>query len=242
MISGKSFSERCKWTVDPRYPTRQLFSYSQAVNGDWVFVNGDYLQQFRAKTPLFSPKKFHIIVHNTDRPFGFLELQMILPISIHIYAINTTVSHPVLTTIPIGFVDKQLPFLSAFHPDDCPRDIEIYANFTRTTNDSKRMACIASFDANPHVTWRSGLSISDYYSDLCRSKFVLCPEGTGIDTHRVYESLFCGATPVVLRNSLSRLYEKLPICILEKWTDPLPSFLEMRKTNFDTSAFLTDLP
>jgi hypothetical protein len=220
MISGKSFAERCNWIFDPRYPDRQPFSYPQAAHGDWVFVNGDYLQQFRNKNPLFSPKKFYIIVHNTDRSFGFIELQMLLPISLHIYAINTTIIHSALTTIPIGFVDKQLPFLASLCLSNEPRDIEIYANFTRKTNDAKRAECIGVFGEDPRVVWKTGLSVPEYYADLCRSKFVLCPEGTGIDTHRVYESILCGATPVVLQNSLSHMYEKLPVCIVKKWTDP----------------------
>jgi hypothetical protein len=239
MISGKSFSNRCKWVFDPRYPDKQMFSYARATYGDWVFVNGDYLQQFRGQIPLFSPKKFYVIVHNTDRSFGFLELHALLPISLHIYAINTTVSHPALTTIPLGFVDRQLPFLSMFRPPDCPRNIEIYANFTRTTNDAKRAECIAAFANDPRVTWRTDLSVPEYYADLCRSKFVLCPEGTGIDTHRVYEAMFCGATPVVLRNSLANLYSHLPVCILDRWSDPMSR--PIRPPQFDPGAFLNSL-
>ena len=55
---------------------------------------------------------------------------------------------------------------------------------------------------------------------MCHSKFVLCPTGTGLDTHRVYEALACGATPVVLHSTLDPLYAKLPVCILNSWTDP----------------------
>lgn len=221
MISGKSFADGCQWVFDPRYPERQAFSYSTASDGDWVFVNGDYLLQFRAQCPLFSPKRFHIVVHNTDRTFGPTQLGLLLPISIHIYAVNTGVSHPRLTTIPLGFVDRQLPFLGRFVRPEGPRDIEIYANVTQATNDEKRRACLDAFRNDPRVTWRSGLSVPDYYADLCRSQFVLCPEGTGLDTHRVYESLLCGATPVVLRNSLTPLYERLPVCLVDAWTDPL---------------------
>jgi hypothetical protein len=75
--------------------------------------------------------------------------------------------------------------------------------------------------------------VPEYFMELCRSKFVLCPEGTGMDTHRVYESLYCGATPVVLRSSLSHLYETLPVCIVDKWTDPF--FVPVGK-NFDASV------
>lgn len=218
MISGKSFSERCKWVVDSRYPERHRFHYMTAANGDWVFVNGDYLHDFTRHFPYLVTKKYTIVVHNSDRPFGETELRLLLPIANRIYAINTTVQHPILTTIPLGFVDRQLPFLHDFKPVSVERDIEIYMNFTPGTNVGKRRECMDSFK-NARV--RSGLTVPEYYNDLCRSKFVLCPEGTGIDTHRVYESLLCGATPVVLRNSLSSLYEKLPVCIVDKWTDEL---------------------
>ena len=233
MISGKSFAEQCKWVFDPRYPEKRQFSYVMASHNDWVFVNGDYLTQFRSKCPLFSPKKFYIIVHNTDKSFGFQELQTLLPISLHVFAVNTTIQDPHVTTIPLGFVDKQLPFLETFVRPVCPRDIEIYANFTQTTNDMKRRACILAVKENPRIVWQTGRSVPEYYADLCRSTFVLCPEGTGMDTHRVYEALFCGATPVVLRNSLSSMYENMPVCIVDKWTDP---FYEPMRKDFSVNA------
>jgi len=220
MISGKSFADRCTWVVDPRYPEKPRFSYSTASNGDSVFVNGDYLQQFRSCCPPFSRKQFVIVVHNTDRSFGPAELQALLPISRHIYAINTTVSHPSLTTIPLGFVDRQLDFLSTLQPSTEDRTIEIYSNFTVHTNREKRTACRTAFETDPRVVVAENRTVPEYFADLQRSKFVLCPEGTGMDTHRVYEALLCGATPVVLRNSLSHLYERLPVCIVRDWTDP----------------------
>lgn len=238
MISGKLFADHCKWVVDPRYPNRHVFDSTQASDGDWVFVNGDYLDTFRSLVPSigFLFKRFHIIVHNSDRPFGQRELEKILPLSKQIYAINTTVYHPRLTTIPIGFVDRQLPFLSALHPLtqlEGDRPIEIYMNFTVQTNVQKRRECADIFETDPRVVIRTNLSVGEYYADLRQSKFVLCPEGTGIDTHRVYESILCGAIPVVLRNSLSHLYETLPVCILDKWTDP---FYVPERKNFKVNV------
>lgn len=219
MISGKGFSEHCKWVFDTRYPDRASFDYSRAVSGDWIFVNGDYLYDFLTRIPFFTDKRFTFVVHNSDQPFDETKLHRMLRFANHIYAINTTVRHPKLTTIPIGFVDRQIPFLSSFVRPNCQRDIEIYMNFTIGTNTPKRNECVTKLQDDSRVVMRTNLSLPDYYADLCRSKFVVCPEGTGIDTHRVYEALFCGATPVVLRNSLSHLYETLPICIVDKWTD-----------------------
>jgi hypothetical protein len=223
MISGKSFSEACKWVVDPRYPTRDSFTYMRAADGDWIFVNGDYLDEFLRRFPLIRTKRFHIIVHNSDRSFGPSELAAVIPRAYRVYAINTTVTHPNLTTIPIGFVDKQLPLLFGFIGGSSDRSIEVYMNFIDATNAPKRAECRRALESDSRITRAQCLSVPDYFTDLGRSKFVLCPEGTGPDTHRVYESLLCGATPVVLHGPLDSLYEKLPVCIVSKWTDSLYS-------------------
>jgi hypothetical protein len=238
MISGIHFSELCSCVIDPRYPTRHVFTYGNAQNGAWVFVNGDYIHDLLKRMPLLHTKRFVFVIHNTDRSFGPNELRALLPYSIHIFAINTTVQHNNLTTIPIGFVDRQIPFLKGFQRQDATRDIEVYANFTTVTNSAKRQECIDVFKSDPKALFRTGLSVAEYLDDLSRSKFVLCPEGTGLDTHRVYESLLCGATPVVLRNSLSTLYQKLPICIVEKWSDPF--YIPVNKHfSMECSTYLT---
>ena len=232
MISGKSFSQLCKWVIDPRYPDRKTFDYRDAVTGDWIFLNGDSLKTYTRKIPYFHTKKFNLIVHNSDRSFTY-ETFHNLPCVNHVYAINTAFQHPLVTTIPIGFVDNQLSFLSKGVDTTIERDIEIYCNFTMSTNTPKRNECLLAFQGDPRVTTETNLSVTEYYNRLCRAKFVLCPEGTGMDTHRVYEALLCGATPVVVRNSLSHLYERLPVCIIDKWSD---TFYAPRQNVFYTTV------
>lgn len=218
-ISGRSFSEHCKWVVDNRYPDRNRFNYNESVSGDWVFINGDFLSAFARSLQMVPLKRLVCIVHNSDQSFTEHELTMIDRHALKIYTINTTISHPKLITIPIGFPDRHLAFLREWQPVHQERDIEVYCNFMIATNMRKRNECVRAVANDTRVVMRYNLSVPEYYADLSRSKYVLCPEGTGIDTHRVYESMMCGATPVVLRNSLSHLYEKLPVCIVDSWTD-----------------------
>jgi hypothetical protein len=189
--------------------------------GDWVFVNGDHLDQFLS-IRLASVKRFNLIIHNSDAPFDVDRLRRTLPRAIRIYAINTTVQHPQLTTIPLGFPDSGLKHLDTIKPSS-DRHIEIYSNFSAGTNVVARADCLNAFEGDPRVVRKDpvGRTQPEYYEDMCHSKFVLCPVGTGEDTHRVYEALACGATPVVLHGHLDNLYSKLPVCIVDKWTDPL---------------------
>ena len=233
MISGKGFSELCKWVVDPRYPERTPFSYVTAEDRDWVFINGDYINSFLSQIPFIAAKRFYLIIHNSDLPFTEEKFMLLRKHIYHVFAINTIFQHPRVTSIPIGFADNQLDFLRTFQPSNIERDINIYLNIKIQHNPEKREACISAFENDERVFRRERVSVPEYYADLCRSKFVLCPEGTGIDTHRVYEALFCGATPVVLRNSLSHMYEKLPVCIVNSWKDP---FYEHRIKTFNTDV------
>jgi hypothetical protein len=241
MISGKSFSERCNWVVDPRYPERQAFSFAKSNDGDWVFINGDYISKFLAAIPVLGFKRYHLIIHNSDLPFTEETFMKLRKNVYHVFAMNAAFRHPRVTAIPIGFADNQLDFLSTFRPAETNRDIEVYLNIKLSHNWDKRISCVQAVAGNPAVVRKERISVPEYYADLCRSKFVLCPEGTGIDTHRVYEALLCGATPVVLRNSLTHLYERLPVCIVNSWTDPY-TVPTGKSSVFEVDPYLTIRP
>jgi hypothetical protein len=227
MISGREFANISRWIFDTRYSDKAM-SMVDSASGDLVFINGDLIDVFlqRKNSNLFSKaKKFNYFIHNSDLAFDEARLYKLLPHAMHIYAINTTIRHPQLTTIPIGFADKTLDFVKTFKPKTVERDIEIYLNVSvGSTNEHRyrvRRVCAEAFVNDPRVVAKTNRSLEDYFDDLCRSKFVLCPQGTGIDTHRVYEAILCGATPVVLHSTLDHLYQRLPVCILDSWTDPL---------------------
>jgi len=222
MISGRSFADISKWIYDVRYADK-TFSAMKSMNDDVVFINGDMIDSFLEKktsSPFSRTKKFIIIVHNSDLPFDSNRLYQVLPHAVHIFAINTTIRHQQLTTIPLGFSDRSLPFLK---PRNFEKTIEVYLNVTLgSPNEHRhkiRMQCIEAVKNDPRVVVVSNRSQEDYLDDISRSKFVLCPQGTGIDTHRIYEALLYGATPVVLDSTLNHLYQTLPICIVRSWTD-----------------------
>jgi len=71
-----------------------------------------------------------------------------------------------------------------------------------------------------HVDTPEKHEVSDSYLDMIsKHKFIACPRGEGKDTHRVWEALYLGMVPVVLKSSLSQEYDNLPVIQLEKWED-----------------------
>jgi len=220
LISAKTFAEKCDWVFDIRYPYMRLFNPSMAKDGDMVYVNQEQIDEFIK----YAQRKYRIIVGNSDKDFDQVCLNKLLPFAISIKSINVTAKHEKLSCVPIGFRDwpfDTMKTLMSVKDIKKERDYIIYMNFGlyEQRQIDSRKECIMAFKNHPNVIIRQDLSLIDYYDDLLRSRYVLCPEGTGIDTHRVYEALACGAIPIVKRNSLSCIYEKLPIIIVDKWED-----------------------
>ena len=49
--------------------------------------------------------------------------------------------------------------------------------------------------------------------------FVISPEGAGIDCHRTWEAILLGCVPVVKRNKLASLFNKLPVILVDDWSE-----------------------
>lgn len=73
------------------------------------------------------------------------------------------------------------------------------------------------------------LDPSEYFVTLPSYKFVVSPEGNGIDCHRHYEALIAGCIPIVERNeSIERKYEGCPILYTHDYSEITPEYLEAK--------------
>jgi hypothetical protein len=73
------------------------------------------------------------------------------------------------------------------------------------------------------------LDHNDYFSILPSSKFVISPEGNGIDCHRHYEALLAGAIPVMEKNPLTEeKYKDLPVLWTTDYSEITREYLEQK--------------
>jgi len=61
----------------------------------------------------------------------------------------------------------------------------------------------------------------DYYKKIASSKFMMCPRGCGIDTYRMWECLYLGCIPIVVKYEGFKDFSDLPILFIDKWEDYL---------------------
>jgi hypothetical protein len=136
---------------------------------------------------------------------------------------NVRVRHPRLIPVPIGLERvrwfphlrkrDQLRELAARSPE-MPSELCL-ANFSVSTNARERLACLdsassfATLRAADTVCQDTPESYGSYLTEILEHKFVLCPEGNGVDTHRLWETLYLGRIPVVTRSVVTEAFSEI---------------------------------
>jgi hypothetical protein len=153
---------------------------------------------------------------------------------------NVKVRHPKVIAIPIGL--ERVRWFPHLKKQDqlhemSKRSLEpptklCLANFSMATNPSGRQSCLdasssfATLQTADTICQDTPESYTRYLTEILKHKFVLCPEGNGVDTHRLWETLYLGRIPVVTRSLVTEAFASLPMIVLELWKDLSRSLLE----------------
>lgn len=151
------------------------------------------------------------------------------------FAQNALSNHPILEPLPIGLENKtesirrghgigykermiikekylQINVSSTPHK-------HIYANFNINTNPIHRSAIKQICTRAPHIDWQEyGLSLEEWFGAVSEYKMIVCPAGNGVDTHRLWETLYLNRIPITIKLGSYKIYDlyaKLPIIVLE---------------------------
>ena len=161
------------------------------------------------------------------------------------FAQNLTFENKKLINLPAGLnyqsrwegnntfgKDKMLPFeqekilIDTFinSPNINERKFLAYSNWHFQPLDERKL-CLEKIDKSvcffqntrPYreITWKKQ---SEFV-------FVLCPEGAGVDTHRIWEAILLGSISIVKKNGIINLFNKLPVIIVNDWNDININFL-----------------
>jgi hypothetical protein len=164
----------------------------------------------------------------------------------HIFAVNADPIPGFVTPLPLGLTNdcddtpvhslygNQTALLDAWatQPERRSFDGSIYANFSLSTCPRARAPLVRQMitiptlvHETPKPTYASRLH---YLRRLRELNFVLCPEGNGVDTVRIYETLLMGGFPIVKRHpALNSALAELPICWVDDWKlRDFPNFLK----------------
>jgi hypothetical protein len=76
-----------------------------------------------------------------------------------------------------------------------------------------------------------------FLQDIKSSKFVFCPRGNGVDTHRIWESLYMGSIPIVIYEETHHLFNDLPILFIKDWSEITEEFLNEKYDEYNKKSW-----
>lgn len=172
------------------------------------------------------------------------------------YSINVEHKNNKLNPIPLGIANNHSPknlLVKDFKFNNKLNelsDVSMYINFQKNTNLKERMDI---FDCFINEDWveidQPNLELNLYKEKLKQHMFVLCPWGNGVDTHRIWETLYSGSIPITkYHHTFSRL-TGLPILFVDKYEEinlnKLNSFLHLNQNysfdKLDISYWLSEI-
>jgi hypothetical protein len=229
-------------------PKIDLNSFNNEVNNPYyVFCYSHRIKELSNKIHLFR-NKFVLITHNSDGEVtNELSVLNILntPNLDKWYAQNVLFDHDKLFFLPIGIANSMWPHgnLHIFKNETVLHNIfnkskNVYFNFNIDTNKIKRNYCFNSLKNK--LKWLDNVSPSENIVRFSLYKFCICPEGNGVDTHRLWEALYLKIVPVVIKSEFTHILQKnnIPLVALNSWDDFNESNLNYDRYDFNTDKFL----
>lgn len=182
-----------------------------------IFVKTDDIREFYRKFQNNLKNKI-IITHNSDYGIDCTFEQVINKVKKQ-YSQNCLFKHEKLEPIPIGVANRMWLNHAILHNvrkrTDIKKSKNIYFLFSLQTH-SSRNACYDMLKNK--LEWNKKMNYQEYFIELKRHKYAICPRGNGLDTHRLWECLYLDVIPIMLKEDSVNI-DNLPIIYLEKWSD-----------------------
>jgi hypothetical protein len=159
-----------------------------------------------------------ILTHNSDYEIDSKYIN-VLNIVKNQYSQNCLISHKNLTPIPIGIENNMWFDHEILHKirnrNNINKEKGIYFYFSLSTHFS-RNECYEKLKNK--LVWNTKLSKEEYFIELKKHKYAICPRGNGTDTHRIWECLYLDVIPIMLKQDYFGI-DKLPIIYLNNWDE-----------------------
>jgi hypothetical protein len=184
--------------------------------------------------------EFIVISHNCDVN---VDASFRLPENVvRWHTTNVNVVDERVQSIPIGLENER--WYSSLHKKEMMLKISrkpkhfrnlLYINHNVKTNRNKRQP-VYSLERNSWVTAERGVNgrdFNNYISNVYNHKYMICPIGNGMDTHRFWECLYMGTVPIVVRDINNWFYNDLPILYVNNWGKITEELLNDMWSNFE---------
>lgn len=187
------------------------------VNFKKIFVKTDDIKKFYNKFNNNLEDKT-IISHNSDYSIDNSFIEYINKVKKQ-YSQNCLFTNEKLEPLPIGIENRMWFDHNILHNirkrTDIKKTKNIYFLFSINTHPSRNICYNILKDK---LEWKKKLTKEEYFIELKRHKYAICPRGNGLDTHRLWECFYLDVIPIMLKEDSVNI-DNLPIIFLDKWSD-----------------------
>ncbi len=239
-VSGDGFRDY----ADHIYDADVTFEPKELKAKNTIFVQIDRMEGFFRDIHPYIDCPYILITHNGDEsaPAKFRSY-LDDPKIIAWFTENPEGEpHPKLHLIPIGMGNRYQgygnpDFLQKAIDKKTPKTHLVYFNLTIQNHYEERWQVYQLIGRAPFCYRPIKKRFDHYLDDVAASKFVLAPRGVGLDTHRLWESLYLGAYPIVKTSPLDPLYEGLPVVVVKNWTEITEAFLKEKYEEMSQKSY-----
>jgi len=230
-ISGDTFRNMSNLVFDES----SRFNPDQVKEKDIVFLNPDvidvYFQSYHDKIK----NNYYLITHNSSINISKYIDKYIDEKIIHWFGVNLEFKNPKATLIPMGLENlRRLRYgrKKWFRKVNINKSKYILCSFDQYKNFEARHDIKNIISENNSIDYNIFSSNENYFNSLNNYRFLLCPEGEGFDTSRIWEGLYLNVFPIFKLNGFSSILKELelPGIYLDEWNE---------LNNFDKKYFET---
>jgi hypothetical protein len=202
-LSGDAFADFSDFQFYPPKYRRVESGKISLASAKIVFCPSHRVEEFFEEFGSYINAKV-LIFGNSDREFS--ESNFNMPKSVkHVFAQNLLVKNSKwVTGIPIGLENLRLAangYPKLLKKSAQRIDSKILIGPFGLTHDERRELVEQEFSLEDRITFCSERLTPKQYSKLAsRYSYIVAPRGNGIDTHRLWETLYRGAIPIVRRS------------------------------------------
>jgi hypothetical protein len=223
-VSGDSISDLCGIVYFPHkfWKFRNIFRRNS--NQGLVFCpSSNYLHLIRVHK---SEKKIPVLVlGNGDHDFGEVELKDVQKIAKRVYVQNLNYEVRDVSVLPIGIENLRLgqngrrKFVRNRASWSGKKSRVLIGPFSNTHPERQELLGFSN-EVGPWDVHVNFISPKNYAKISEKYKYIACPRGNGLDTHRFWETLYRGSIPIVKESNWSRLIGRLgvPLLTVPEWT------------------------
>ena len=140
------------------------------------------------------------------------------------YTINPDIKADDIISIPLGIASyrntKSVIFEDFLFLDLTSKNRDsIYSNFNLNTNYFHRIKAKKAIKKIFNQRVNENTDYVAYLNNLSSSSYCLAPWGNGYDTHRFWESLYCGTVPITTTNTHYESFSDLPVILLSNYEE-----------------------